>query len=147
MLVRDPRLVLSSYARAREEITAEDLGFLQQRDLFDHLIEVSGVPPMVVWSQDILERPRATLCAMCAALRVPFYEEMLSWPPGPRPSDGVWAKHWYASVERSTGFAPYVAKAPDYPPHHQDIVDLAMPIFERLLTYRLEPPGPIENCH
>ena len=40
---------------------------------------------------------------------MPFLEEMLAWPPGRRPTDGVWAKHWYASVEESTGFRPPVA--------------------------------------
>ena len=37
---------------------------------------------------------------------------MLSWPPGPRATDGVWAKHWYERVERSTGFQPHAAKEP-----------------------------------
>ena len=32
---------------------------------------------------------------------------MLAWPAGPRDTDGVWAPHWYAGVEASTGFAPY----------------------------------------
>ena len=30
---------------------------------------------------------------------------MLAWPAGGRPEDGVWAKHWYGAVHRSTGFA------------------------------------------
>ena len=29
---------------------------------------------------------------------------MLWWPAGPRATDGVWARHWYDRVERSTGF-------------------------------------------
>ena len=38
------------------------------------------------------------------------------WPAGPRESDGVWAPHWYAAVEASTGFAahdPRPAEVPD----------------------------------
>ena len=38
------------------------------------------------------------LRALCAALGVPFDAAMLSWPAGPRDSDGVWAPHWYAGV-------------------------------------------------
>jgi hypothetical protein len=32
---------------------------------------------------------------------------MLSWAPGPRDSDGVWAPYWYDAVRRSTGFEPW----------------------------------------
>ena len=41
-----------------------------------------------------------------------FDPRMLAWPAGPRPSDGVWAAHWYASVNASTGFAPPEAAPP-----------------------------------
>jgi hypothetical protein len=40
---------------------------------------------------------------------------MLSWPAGRRDTDGVWAKHWYDVVERSTGFEPYRPKRADVP--------------------------------
>ena len=36
-----------------------------------------------------------------------FSEKMLSWPAGPRDSDGAWAPHWYDAVNASTGFKPY----------------------------------------
>jgi hypothetical protein len=29
---------------------------------------------------------------------------MLHWAPGRRDTDGIWAAHWYESVEASTGF-------------------------------------------
>ena len=53
---------------------------------------------------DLAARPRPALEALCAALRIPFDPAMLAWPAGPRPTDGVWAKHWYARVWASTGF-------------------------------------------
>ena len=43
---------------------------------------------------------------LCAAIGVPFLDSMLSWPAGPRSTDGIWAKHWYASVEASRSFGP-----------------------------------------
>ena len=45
--------------------------------------------------------------ALCDALGVRFDPAMLSWPAGPRPTDGVWAPHWYDGVWKSTGFGPY----------------------------------------
>ena len=48
--------------------------------------------------------------ALCKELDIPFLEDMLSWPSGPRDSDGVWAPHWYDAVWNSTGFKPYSEK-------------------------------------
>ena len=48
--------------------------------------------------------PAQTLRLLCDAVGVEFSDAMLSWPPGLRETDGVWAKYWYAEVENSTGF-------------------------------------------
>ena len=52
--------------------------------------------PAVIDARDVLENPAGTLRRFCAAVGVEFTEDMLSWPPGLRATDGVWAKHWYA---------------------------------------------------
>jgi len=64
---------------------------------------------------------------------------MLSWPPGPRASDGVWAKVWYDSVERSSGFAPPRADATieDLPDALRPLAAAARPLYERLAAHRL----------
>ena len=65
-----------------------------------------GVEVPILDAGDFLQAPEQHLRWLCAWLGVPFSVRMLSWPPGPRASDGVWAPHWYASVWRSTGFEP-----------------------------------------
>ncbi len=97
-LIRDPRRLLASYARVRDTPTLADLGLEQQVEIYRRF----GGP--VIDAADLAARPRAVLEALCAALRIPFQEAMLAWPAGPRPTDGVWAKHWYARVWASTGF-------------------------------------------
>ena len=89
-LIRDPRRLLASYARVRDTPTLADLGLEQQVEIY----RLFGGP--VIDAADLAARPRATLAALCAALRIPFDPAMLAWPAGPRPTDGVWAKHWYA---------------------------------------------------
>jgi hypothetical protein len=108
-LIRDPRALLASYARVRSAPTLDDLGLRQQVSLF---LEFGGP---VIDSSDLLAAPEAGLRALCAALRVPFSEAMLSWPAGPRVSDGVWAPHWYESVWRSTGFGASSASGAGVP--------------------------------
>jgi len=97
-LIRDPRRLLASYARVRDTPTLADLGLEQQVEIY----RLFGGP--VIDAADLAARPRAALEALCAALRIPFVAAMLAWPAGPRPTDGVWAEHWYARVWASTGF-------------------------------------------
>lgn len=107
LLLRDPREVLLSYRRAMESVTLADIGFPQQAELFDWLTEHQGQPPLVIDSGDFLRNPEPFLIQLCAHVGIPFESRMLSWPAGRRDSDGAWAPHWYASVEASTGFAPW----------------------------------------
>ena len=89
-------------------------------------------------SRDLLERPEAVLRALCAALGVPFCPAMLSWPAGPRDTDGVWAPYWYESVWRSTGFGR-VPRPPDspFPPRLAALAGQCQPYYERLHARRL----------
>jgi hypothetical protein len=97
-LIRDPRRLLASYAKVRQAPTLADLGLEQQVEIFRRF----GGP--VIDAADLATRPAPALKALCAALGIGFDEAMLSWPAGPRPTDGVWAPHWYANVWASTGF-------------------------------------------
>jgi hypothetical protein len=138
-LIRDPREVIASYARVRGDVTLEDVGIPQQLDIHDHVATLTGTAPIVVDARDVLEQPRAMLSRLCAAVGVPFTERMLAWPPGPRASDGVWAKHWYAAVEASSGFAPYTAKAQRLPAALEPLAEACMGAYRRLHAARLRP--------
>ena len=130
-LIRDPRRLLASYAKVREEPTLADLGLAQQVALFRRF----GGP--VVDSDDLLRDPERTLRALCAALDVPFDPAMLNWPAGPRDTDGVWAPHWYAGVEASTGFGPYGEAATDLPAHLEPLAQECRPSYDELASRRI----------
>jgi Sulfotransferase domain len=137
-LIRDPRRVLASYIRSRPNVTAADLGFLQQQDIYQHVRAVCGSAPLVVDAGEFLRAPEAQLRALCSALGVPFTVRMLHWPPGPRATDGIWAPHWYAQVYRSTGFEPPpVEEDVEVPPVLEGILEEVMPAFEALFARRL----------
>ncbi|MFD0584667.1 sulfotransferase-like domain-containing protein [Dactylosporangium darangshiense] len=130
-LIRDPAHVVASYAKVRGEPTLEDLGYPQQVEIF----RAHGGP--VVDAADVLRDPAGTLSALCAALGLPWDPAMLSWPAGRRDTDGVWAPHWYAAVERSTGFAPYDPRPAEVPVRLLPLVERAMPLYEELAARRL----------
>ena len=140
-LIRDPHEVLASYVKRRQSVTLDDLGFCQQTEIFNAAWEYDGVCPPVIDSGDLLRQPEKILRKLCAALGIEFSGKMLKWPAGPRESDGVWAPHWYASVEASTGFMPWKARARDYPPSLQPLIDEAMPYYETLYAHRITAEG------
>ena len=136
-LIRDPKEVLSSYSKSRSDVTLDDLGFEAQAEIFDWVRRVVGQNPVVVDSNDILKAPEQMLKKLCDALKINYSEQMLSWEPGPRDSDGVWASHWYHNVMGSTGFAPYRERTPDYPKHLASIAEAAPPFYEPLFQERI----------
>lgn len=138
-LIRDPDEMVASFARRREEPQLWELGYETQARLFDYVAETTGEAPPVVDARDVLEDPERALRALCARLGVAFTERMLRWPPGPRATDGVWAKHWYDAVWASTGFVPYRPREGTLPARLQRLADACRPHYERLGAYR-EPP-------
>jgi hypothetical protein len=139
-LIRDPRSLLASYARVRSAPTLADLGLRQQAWLFEEF----GGP--VIDSSDLLAFPEVTLRALCAALDVPFSASMLSWPAGPRSSDGVWAPHWYDSVWRSTGFVPRLpGPAPSLDPALEPLLAECLPYYEKLRENKIKFDIPNES--
>lgn len=137
-LIRDPQDVLASYTRKNHEPAAEDLGFIQQADIFDAVHSITGTIPPVIDAADVLRDSRRTLHLLCKAVGVEFTDAMLSWPPGRRSTDGVWAKHWYAEVERSTGFWPFQQRNRQVPAKLRDVYDCCQSIYERLRAKRLQ---------
>jgi hypothetical protein len=136
-LLRHPAHVIASYARKREAPTLQDIGFLQQADLFDQVADMTGTAPPVITAESIRANPKDALTRLCRALRIPFTEAMLHWPPGPKPFDGVWAPHWYGVVHRSTGFEAPEGPLPDLPPAYQRLADAALPAHDRLAAYAI----------
>ena len=139
-LIRRPDAVVASYARRRETVTLEAIGFERQAELFDREAERLGVAPPVIDAADVLADPRGMLGAICARLGIAFTDRMLSWPAGRRATDGVWAPAWYDQVERSTGFQqPPAASKPALSPEQRRVAKAAQPYYDRLARWRIRP--------
>ena len=136
-LIRNPRDVILSYVKKQGEPALENLGFVQQAEIFDWVRLRTGATPPVIDARDVLENPKRILGRLCEAIGIEFSESMLSWPSGLRETDGIWAKHWYDEVARSTSFQPYRPKDEPVPQRLCEIHERCRVCYERLYESRL----------
>jgi hypothetical protein len=136
-LIRDPREVINSYIKKREDPAVEDLGFVQQAEIFDFVRKRTTAIPPVVDARDVLQNPERTLRLVCKAVGVEFSKSMLSWPSGLRDTDGIWARHWYGEVAKSNSFQPYDPTPSEVPARLHEIYQQCCECYQRLYAYRL----------
>ena len=136
-LIRDPGEVIHSYGKRFPIENELLLGFVQQAELFKDILDQTGIVPPVLDAKDILIDPPKMLKKLCVTIGIDFTNAMLSWPAGPRESDGIWAPYWYDRVEASTGFNPFRNKEIIIPEDQQFLLAKCLPAYEYLLQYKL----------
>jgi hypothetical protein len=135
LLIRHPGRVIASYSKVSAGMSLDETGLPWQVRLLDHLRAVHGTTPPVIDADQLRRAPEPTLRALCAALGLAWAPAMLSWPVGPHPQDGVWAKHWYANTWTSTGFTTDLT--PESVPARPDVpfYDEAVALYEQLRAH------------
>ena len=135
-LIREPGEVVPSFIEMAGEPRLEDVGL---RSNWRSSTVFGGAPaarrrssmPAISWTI------RSGCCGCCATGWTSFTEAMLSWPAGPRATDGVWAKHWYDAVLKSTTFQPYQPKNEDGAAASARSAERAEAFYQELYTHRL----------
>jgi hypothetical protein len=136
LLIRDPTEMLPSLTRQLSSPTLRDTGLREQCVILDSIL-ACGEEPIVLDAHELLLDPPSVLRMTCANLCIPFEGAMLSWPAGPKPEDGVWAKHWYHNVHVSTGFAPYSPPEDPFPARLDPLLKECLPLYKRLRNYAI----------
>jgi hypothetical protein len=137
-LIREPERMIASYLRKRESAAFEDFGLERQAEFFDREAERLGHAPPVIDANDVLSNSEGVLSKLCTALGISWDVAMLSWEPGRRDTDGIWAKHWYGAVEKSTGFGAPETEPVELPNDARRLADRCRPYYERLAAHRLK---------
>ncbi len=138
-LIRSPAAVVASYSKARPDLTASDLGFEQQAQLFNFVKDRFDIAPLVIDSTSLLQQPRKAMEILCTHCGIAFHENMLSWPAGKRLSDGAWAPYWYGNVEASTGFsAPSAQRTITLDKQQQKIADACQIHYDAMAGYGVQ---------
>lgn len=153
-LIRHPRKVLASFAVKHHQVSLRDVGYPDQLDLFKEIADQSGKAPPVILSDDVLAHPAYMLEKLCKALGIAYSDQMLRWPKGRWPEDGIWGSHWYDRVWESDGFAvrsgPISSDqvAPSLsdrahavlPDPLRSLEEKATDLFDQIAVHRLTPP-------
>lgn len=126
-LIRNPKQLISSLSQVLPEVGMRDTGIARQHQLFRQ-IHAKGDRPIVIDSGEILKEPEIALNKLCRELEIPFDKSMLQWEAGPLKEDGVWAKHWYENVHRSTGFEKQVTSS-------RELREDLYPLYEECIEY------------
>ena len=133
-LIRDPAQLIASFAQVISEPTLLDIGLGLEWDLFSHVRSL-GHAPIVIDSGEVLANPADQLSRLCDRLDIPFDEAMLTWTPGPRAEDGVWAPYWYANVHASSGWERQPTSKRPFPERLRPLWEEAMVYNERLSAW------------
>ena len=137
-LIRDPKEVILSYSKTRSEFTIEDIGILQQKEIFNYVVEMEGENPPIIDSKEVLENPKRILKALCKRLEIPFYKQMLKWPKGERDTDGIWGKHWYHNVITTSEFMRHQPKNEILDDCFEEIYEKCIPYYEKMHEMRIK---------
>ena len=131
LLIRDPFDVLRSLINQIPNPVLHDTGLRIQVDLLNTFRKL-GQNLLVIDSIDLLTDPSTILSKLCQKIDISFQDQMLSWPKGGRPEDGVWAPYWYNNVHQSMGFKPYIPKTEPFPPHLEKLLAECKPLYKTL---------------
>ena len=143
-LIRDPAKTLTSINDKWPDFHEGEVGFPEQRALFDLLSALDGKAPPVIDSDDLLEAPVAMTRLFCEAVRIPFVEDALSWEAGGDPAAHSWwdGGSFHANLAQSTGLVPQERRyvdLKDAPARLRQVYRRMKPHYAHLHARRLLP--------
>lgn len=143
-IIRHPRKALPSIFHHWPDFTLEEAGYKDLCNFFEKVSSEGMNTPVVVDSDDLLQRPAKVVQAYCTAVDIPFMPEALTWEPGPRSevsliNGGTWHEH----LRKTQGFKERKDKsdfvAIESNEHLMKAYEACMPYYEKLYQHRLCP--------
>ena len=102
-LIRRPEAIAASGYALHPSMNIDAIG-LENLCVVQKAVRDAGANvSVVIYSDDLVTRPAATMAAYCAAVGLPFNPLALTWEPGERPE---WRRsaRWHVDVSASSGF-------------------------------------------
>jgi len=142
-LIRDPALTVTSMYNKWPDYNEGEVGFPEQRALFDLLSAINGKPPPVFDSNDLLENPPKMVEAFCDSVGIPFIPQALSWEAGADTGQYSWwdGGSFHENLKRSTGLVAQDRKYVELesaPERVRQTCRRMMPHYQRLYDHRIQ---------
>ena len=137
LLIRHPKYVISSYLKKNSLNHASELGYMQQFQILNFL-KKHKQEFVVIDSNILLNDPKKILSKWCKKIRIDYDSKMLSWKQGEHQYDGIWGKHWYNNVVKSTGFNKPYNKKVTLDESYQQIYEESLFYYNQLLRFCLK---------
>jgi len=128
-LIRDPAKTITSIYNKWPDFDEGEVGFPEQRALFDLLWALNDAPPPVIDSDDLLENPHDVTKAFCNAVGIPEH----SWWDG---------GSFHQNLAQSTGLVAQERRYVELesaPARVQQVYRRMKPHYDRLYQYRVLP--------
>jgi hypothetical protein len=140
-IIRHPVEAIASHHVLNPSLGRDEIGFAWLHEIFTAVGIATGTMPVVIDSDDLLDRPIETVRAYCSAVDIPFLPEALNWQPGMR-SEWQATSRWHESTSTKSGFAREAAGAPASiadNPVLQAYLEYHLPYYEQLRAVALRP--------
>ncbi|MEA5468868.1 hypothetical protein [Spirulina sp. 06S082] len=139
-LIRNPAKSLPSLFNGWPDFNQKEAGYTSLYQLFEIVRKMRGNAPVLIDSDDLVQKPKATIQAYCKALDLPFIEESLEWKPEPQSEINQWEGGWHTYVQSSTEFKERINR--DYViikdnEHLRQSYEFCLPYYKKLYEYRL----------
>jgi len=143
-LIRDPALTLTSMFDKWPDFDEGEVGFPEQRALFDLLHALDNTPPPVFDSDDLLENPVVMVAKFCTAVDIEFMPNALTWESGADTDQYSWwdGGSFHKNLRDSTGLKRQKRRYVDLdatPTRVQHVYSRMKPHYEHLYQYRIKP--------
>ncbi|MBC6405965.1 MAG: sulfotransferase family protein [Rhodospirillales bacterium] len=143
-LIRDPAKTVTSMHSKWPDFEEAEVGFPEQRALFDLVSALQGRTPPVIDSDDLLEDPEGMTRAFCAAVDIPFIAQALTWEAGGDPAAHSWwdGGSFHANLAQSTRLKPQTRRSveiADAPERVRRVHRRMKPHYDHLYRNRLGP--------
>lgn len=136
ILTRDPKDMLPSFDKVIKNPSLDDVGYALHMELINYF-KKHNISFAVLDSKKVVLNPKKTLQKLCDFVDIPFDENMLAWQPQQRSEDGIWAKYWYNSVHKSSGFMKYKDNDDIFPEHLKPLLKTCIPYYQQLSAYSI----------
>ena len=142
-LIRHPAKTITSMYSKWPDFHPKEVGFKEQRALFDRLSQASGTAPPVIDSDDLLADPHTMVKRWSEAVGIPFIESALSWEPGARDEVSWWdGGSFHANLRNSDGLKPQArqyVEIGDVPQRVEGIYEDCLQHYNHLFAHRILP--------